>query len=69
MEISEEIIACVVMGRSVLEFIGCNNTTMLKVTCEMSGGTLDVDKEFAGDGSCEESEGGVAALLGDSMFH
>lgn len=68
-KLPEEPIAGVVVKRSVLDSIGCNNKTMLRSVCERSGGTIKVDKEMTWDGNVEESEGAMAALFCEDMFH
>lgn len=42
---------------------------MLDTACNIFGRLIEVDKKVAKDGNIEESEGAVAALFGESMFH
>lgn len=68
-KITEEEIPSPIIGRRVLESLGCDNREMLLAARERYGDNIDVANRLQQDGNEEESEGKMAALFVDSVFH
>lgn len=48
-KIPEERIACPIIGKRVLESIGCDNTIMLEAASNNNDGVIDVSKAIEAD--------------------
>lgn len=58
-----------IIGRRVLESLGCDNREMLLAARDRFGDEIDVTKRFEEDGNEEEHDSTTAALNGESVFH
>lgn len=56
-----------ILGRHVLEALGCDNRAMLQAASNLHDGDIDVRERLEKDR--EEEEGSIAALYGDSLYH
>lgn len=68
-KITNEDIPSPIIGRRVLESLGCDNREMLMAARDKYGDDIDVADRLATDGNQEENEGTIAALFGESVFH
>lgn len=69
-KVARENIAIPIIGRRVLESIGCDNREMLMAARDKYGEEIDVAQRLDDDGNKEEeSERNIAALFGESVFH
>lgn len=64
-----EAVGVPILGRWVLESIGCDNRAMWEAACDYHGGIIDVSSMLSRAGNLENCEGSIAALLGESIFH
>lgn len=58
-----------IIGRPVLESIGCDNRAMLAVACDLNAGIINVTEKLSEDRNADGDEGTMKALLGESIFH
>lgn len=68
-KVTKEDITLPIIGRKVLESLGCDNREMLMAARDKYGDEIDVNQRLEDDGNKEETEGKIAALFGESLFH
>lgn len=65
--VSNEKLESAILGRAVLESLGCDNRTMLEAAISKYDGDVDVAKRLTQEEM--EREGSIAALYGESLYH
>lgn len=68
-KVAKEDVSVPIIGRRVLESLGCDNGKMLMAARDKYGEDIDVSHRLPHDGNEEESSGNIAALFGESVFH
>lgn len=58
-----------IIGRMVLQSLGCNNREVLIAAKDRLGNEIDVAKKLSKDGNYEESSNMTASLFGESVFY
>lgn len=58
-----------IIGRRVLESIGCDSRLMFVAACNRDHGEINVGKRLVEDEKVEQSYGNIAGLFGESAFH
>lgn len=66
---ARECVAVPIIGRRMLESLGCENQKMLLAARDKHGEKIDVVRGLADAGDDEERTGKIAALFGESVFH
>lgn len=59
----------VVIGRYVLQAIGCDNRAILATACDKNNGVINVPQAMAADRAARASKGTIAALVSEGIFH
>lgn len=59
----------VVIGRRVLQAIGCDNKAMLAASCDKNDGVINIPEALAADKAARASKGTIAALVDGGVFH
>lgn len=67
--VTKEQIKTPIIGRRVLESLGCDNRAMLLAARDRLGDNIDVIERLVEDGNEEEADSTIAALYGDALFH
>lgn len=58
-----------ILGRPVLEALGCNNRTLLAAACDRNNGVVNIPEALRKQ-QCDASEHGrISALLAEGVFH
>lgn len=68
-KITDEDLKTPIIGRRVLEFLGCDNKHMLMAEYDELGDDIDVAEKLKENGNEEENESVIAVLYGESVFH
>lgn len=67
--VAEEDIENPIIGRRLLESIGCNNQSMLAAARDQYGEEINVKKRLCEDGNAKMIDSRNAALFGEFLFH
>lgn len=65
----EENLACPVIGRRLLESIGCDNRIMLQAASNNNGGVVDISKTVDHDDDIAKNESRIALLFWELLYH
>lgn len=68
-KITKEEIPTPIIGRRVLHSVGCDTREVLKTARDKYADDIDVVDHLVKDGNEEESEGKLAELFDESVFH
>lgn len=66
---SKETLPTPILGRRLLESLGCDNRVMLMAPRDKYGSDINVKERLIRDGNKGETSGKTAALFGESAFH
>lgn len=68
LKVSNESVQTPIIGRRVLESLGCDSREMLMAARVKDGGDIDVTERLSQDGN-KDMSGKIAALFGELVFH